>query len=193
MRPIKFRAKRIDNGWWVYGNLFKTPLTTENFTPANQINFFDVGGDRWCIVHEHGVVFEIDIDTVGQFTGLHDKDGKEIYDGDRIRIVWVQQHWQTHTGDNIIGGSYTEPDISTIESCDYEVKFEGGAFVIDNSDWDVPGWDNLLSTYLGDWNDHVFLGMDDDYFEEEGYKTLSDLKKVLGVTVVGDVFTVNNN
>ena len=67
MREIKFRGKRLDNGEWLYGYLIRLhgiPYIYPN--PAN---------NGWTS-------YEVDPDTVGQFTGLLDKNGKEIYEGD---------------------------------------------------------------------------------------------------------------
>lgn len=92
MRPIKFRAKRIDTGTWVYGHYFKTPLTQENIdTPPENGWFFLTGQPRHCIEQDF-VAYEIDPKTLGEFTGLHDKNGKEIWEGDIANISWTNPY-----------------------------------------------------------------------------------------------------
>ena len=71
IEDIKFKAKRLDNGEWVKGDLVHSTSYVGISYPSDE--FSDVP-----------IVHRVDPSTVCQFTGLKDKEGMDIFEGDLL-------------------------------------------------------------------------------------------------------------
>lgn len=122
MRETKFRGKRLDNGEWIEGDLLRML-------------------DHWFIFPDpapEGIdKYAVDPATVGQYTGLHDRKGIAIYEGDVIRSPLSEDKTRPHrifyhTGNAAFMGALVDRKELCYLRLDQDWIYKFGKEVIDN-------------------------------------------------------------
>ena len=122
MREIIFRGKSADNGEWLFG----VPIF-DWYSGGKTANIINVGLIECC--DENMVIPE----TVGQYTGVKDRNSKMIFEGDIVHIDNYDEGW------------------------DSTVEFKGGAFAVDvegrEYDYTAIGWTEYEAVVIGNIHD----------------------------------------
>ena len=119
MRDILFRGKRVDNGKWTEGYFFKS---------------WDKVFLLWGMTGDCPNMEEVKLETVGQYTGLCDKNGKKIFEGDillkgfeKVLVKWNanQCRWGIYSdGYEICGFNESTQEYFEVISNIYDDKEE---------------------------------------------------------------------
>ncbi len=144
MREIIFRGKRMDNGEWVYGWPFADTADCslkkvgKCVCPHDGSEYFIV---EWVDDFHEYEEREVIPDTVGQYTGLTDKNGKRIFEGDIVKTSDI-----THEG------------VIQIPGESFEIAMRKGCWaMVAGEDWDFLETNHECIQVIGNIHDNPEL------------------------------------
>ena len=188
MRTILFRGKRIDNGEWITG--FPIIAKYDDINAACIIENWEHNPTTGFNYQSDIQFVDVDPATVGQFTGLPDKNGKRIFEGDNLQWFALRRFTQQ---------SFPElrPEIDelVITKRIGSVVFKHGAFTIDNLVDDDYGFivtiDEIGLHSIEDVMVSIFGENRNDVFDPEEMQTDMNGNEIndgiLGIEVIGNI------
>jgi uncharacterized phage protein (TIGR01671 family) len=127
MREILFRGKDVDNGEWVEGY-----LTVTNFPSGKWEKCIDYMIDKDTIYEDYGQATVIP-ETVGQYTGLTDKNKTKIFEGDIIKFGINQRLMYVHWNEETLTWELTDVGVPACEVNHLSNTFELGEIQVESA------------------------------------------------------------